>query len=45
MGRNIRHILVELWRFYMTWIIYIIGTVQIILLLGIHNGCRICDFA
>ena len=41
---NLSHVVIELWRFYLTWLIYIIGTVQIILLLEIINNCRICYF-
>ena len=43
MGRTLSHIVVELGRFYLTWLIYIIGNAQIILLLGIHNAFRFCD--
>ena len=45
MGGYLTHIMVELWRFYLTWIIHVIGTVQLIVLLGIHNYCRICGFS
>ena len=45
MGWNLSHVVFESWRFYLTWLVYIIGTLQIILLLEIDNDCRICDFA
>ena len=45
MGRNLRHIMVKWRSCYLTWLIYIIGTEQIILLLEIQNGCIICDSA
>ena len=41
MGRDLRHIMVEWWRFYLICILYIIGTAQIILLLQINIDCRI----
>ena len=44
MGRNLRYTDIESWSIYLTWIIYIIGTVQIKLLLVIQNECIICDF-
>ena len=45
MEMNLRHIVVESWRFYLTWLIYIIGTQHFTLLPGIHNDCIVCDFA
>ena len=35
--------MVELLRFYLTWLIYIIGTVKILLISGIQNDCIVCD--
>ena len=45
MRGNLWHTVVEWWRFYFTWLVYIIGTEQILLLLEIRNGYIICDFA
>ena len=39
MRRNLWHI-VEWWKFYLTCIIYILGTAHIIFLIKIHSDCR-----
>ena len=44
MGRYLRHIMVEWWKFCLAWLIHIIGTAQIILLLIFQNDGRISDF-